>query len=177
MAETPTQSTAGVLQLDFDLPPNRPLFLNDLDHVFGTMHQMLVDLHWLAIQHGADREGGRDGIGLVDVLVIEMHSPLTLLLGMKRLPKEVVRAFVYLLEHAMFYREEKSVRQARAASEWEDVYAKRLKNINTAIGIATRNANKELWAGMMDQMVSNVAKLERGDLRLRKVHRDDDRDE
>jgi hypothetical protein len=80
------------------------------------------------------------------VLHISQQSPLSILLSLASMPKKAKRAFVTVLKNLAFYDEEKLRRAAEAQGAWEDVYAKRMKNIQEALNTMERykdNPNAE----------------------------------
>lgn len=168
MAEATVSVQTRTIYLEFDKPADREMHLRDLSELFTTLDEILTDLQSIGELQG---QNYFYGYGNVDVVSVEMRSPLKLLLAVGRIPKEVVRAFVGLVEKIMFYDEERLTRRALAASAWEDVYAKRLKNVKTAIEIASSNPEniKEIWTGPVERLVQNVIRLERIELPLKKI--------
>jgi hypothetical protein len=51
--------------------------------------------------------------------------------------------------------------EASAADAWEEARAKRLKNVKTAIEIATSAGVRTVWPEAMDKLLSDTMELER----------------
>jgi hypothetical protein len=167
-------ATAGtqtkVLYLEFDAPPNRPAQLHDVAMLFQAINRVLADLAILA-HEGGTLYSSAD----VDVVSLEMKSLLKMVLGIARIPKNAVRAFIHIAQRLLFFEEERDRRAALAAGEWEEVTAKRLKNIKAAIDIAqaAKAQDVQIFAGQMDRLFEDVIKLEKSDLRLKRFDVDD----
>jgi hypothetical protein len=170
MAEATAGTQTKVLYLEFAIPTNRAAHIFDLAMLFEAIDRVLADLAILAHE-----EGPISGYADIDIVSLEVKSPLKMVLGIARLPKNAVRAFTALCERLLFLDEERSHRAAVAASAWEDATAKRLTNIKAAIDIAqSAKAQGDVrFAGYMDRLVEDVIKLEKSDLRLKRFELDD----
>jgi hypothetical protein len=152
--------------MEFELPAGKVLHLYQLATLFQSMNRILAGLAVIGRESNAPIFSYAD----VDVVSLEMRSPLKILLAVARLPKSALRAFSFICERVLYYEEERDRRAALAASEWEEVYAKRLRNIKEAIEIASSGQalKGEIYEGQMDRLVEDVIKFERADFRLKK---------
>jgi hypothetical protein len=76
----------------------------------------------------------------IEVVAIETRSPLKIKLSLFAIPAEAVKAFQEICRDIVFHREREG-RPALTASEWEDVNAKRLANIKTALDIGSSSGD------------------------------------
>jgi hypothetical protein len=161
---------ATELILEFDHSPSdaetreedmaKGVLIHQLKDLLGSIDAVIRDLHSI---HGIANDSTLFyGAANVEVVFIEKHSPVKIGLGISKIPKDVVRAFLSLCESLLFRREERSRREALAADAWEEVRAKRLKNIKTAIQIASGNRpHNELLVRQMDTLLEDAMELER----------------
>lgn len=120
-------ATAGpqlkTLYLEWEPPPGQHVPIYELAALFQSLGRVLWDLSLLAHDKGV-----LPSLDDIDVVSVELHSPLKISLGVTRLPKNAVRAFKHICERILFLDQERDRRAALAASAWEDVTAKRLTN-------------------------------------------------
>ena len=102
----------------------------------------------------------------VVVLQVEMQSPFKLRLGLGNITSSAVKALVYLCETIMFYREERSRREAEAANAWEDVYMKRLERAKKARQIASGNKATFIDEEAVSELMEYSAVIEKSALRM-----------
>jgi hypothetical protein len=110
--------------------PGEGVTLHDIADLFGHLNGALLELSIVV----TSRRGFVNSQAPAEVIYLRMKSPLRILLKAKGIPKEVFHAFAHFVRTIMFYREERSRREAVAAMAWKDVCAKRLQNIKTAMG-------------------------------------------
>jgi hypothetical protein len=98
-------------------------------------------------------------------------------LGLGKIPREAFQAFVKLCEMLLFYRQERSMREAMAAETWEEVRAKRIKNVRAVAEIAIRRRDdKVAYPAALDRLLEGTLKVEQLELGLSKVEPYDDDD-
>jgi hypothetical protein len=140
----------------------RDLFdaLNDVLNIYRTLN--------------AYPSGGPPGTAN-HVVTLQMQSPLKIKVSLFKVPKEAVDAILSFFNGIIFYREERSRRAAMAASEWENVYAKRLRNIDKAGAIATGQGDRaELTTSEVERLLRASRTLEQSPMQLTQAHIEDE---
>jgi hypothetical protein len=161
-------SAADELILEFEMDPEESncgsddiapgMLLHHLRDLPGGMEKVIADLQ---VIHGVTTGNVFTGFANVNVTFVEMRSPLRIGLGITRVPKNVVQAFLSLCESILYYRQKKMILETSAADAWEEARAKRLKNVKTAIEIATSAGVRTVWPEAMDKLLSDTMELER----------------
>ena len=138
MSESPTQATPKVtfIDLEFDTIPDRGAPLGDIASSLVCLHDLLRDLATLAAYPSSVefRE--------IQVVAIEMRSPLTVKLSLLAISAEAVKAFQEICRDVIRFRERQSHQAALSASQPEDIDAKRLANINAALDLVLQAEGK-----------------------------------
>jgi hypothetical protein len=104
---------------------------------------------------------------------ISMNSPLQVKITLLEITEKAVEALVNLVRVAMFRKHEKRRLAAVLASEWEDVNAKRLANIRTAMEIAMEAKRTKIVTEKEAARITRaLLKLERSPISLDKIQVD-----
>jgi len=117
------------IDLEFDTIPNRGAPLGDIASSLVSLHDLLRDLATLAAY--PSRVEYRE----IQVVGIEMRSPLKIRLSLLAISAEAVKAFQEICRDIILFRERRSHQAALTADKWEDVDAKRVANINAALDL------------------------------------------
>ncbi len=138
MSPSPPQATPKVtfIDLEFDTIPDRGAPLGDIASSLVCLHDLLRDLATLAAYPSSVefRE--------IQVVAIEMRSPLTVKLSLLAISAEAVKAFQEICRDVIRFRERRSHQAAPTAGQPEDIDAKRLANINTALDLVLQADGK-----------------------------------
>lgn len=107
----------------------------------------------------------------VHIAAIEMHSPLKIKLALLNVSADAVQAFREICRDIMFYRERRGRQAALTASEWEDVAAKRLANIKTALDICSKASGRTVSVTEEEaqRLYRNVAVLQNAEVPLTRI--------
>ena len=109
------------------------------------------------------------------ILHLQYASPLKVKFQVLSISKEAAAAFLAFCQNIIFYRQDRSRRAAEAASAWEDVYAKRLQNVKTAIQLAaSANHQAQVTAAEVDELMTAARVLQQSDLKLTNIKMDHD---
>ena len=113
------------------------------------------------------------------VISLSMHSPLQLRLGFSA-SKNAIKAIVEFISSVMFYKERQQLLKVEIAMGWEHVVALRLKNIKTAVDIAT-NADatrpdqiKQPSDYQVHRLLEAAFKMDQSELKLKNIDVSDD---
>lgn len=117
------------IDLEFDTTANRGAPLGDIASSLVSLHDLLRDLGTMAAYPSSVefRE--------IQVVGIEMRSPLTIKLRLLAISAEAVKAFQEICRDIILFRERRSHQGALAASQWEAIDAKRLAKIKTVLDV------------------------------------------
>ena len=96
-----------------------------------------------------------------NVVSVEMHSPLRIVLALAKAPKEAVDAMITLCKRVIFYEETRRRMAAEAELEWEQVRRKRLEFVKEALEVAHGFDPKDVEAASaLLKAVDGLAPLE-----------------
>ena len=133
------RSRTGVtfVDLEFDTNPESGAPLGDIASSLVCLHDLLRDLATLAAYPSSAefRE--------IQVVAIEMRNPLKVKLSLLAISAEAVKAFQEICRDVIRFRERPSQQSAITGSQREDIDAKRLANIQTALDLVLHADGKD----------------------------------
>ena len=142
---SPAGEPAGVtfIELEFDTGASGAALLGDIASSLVSLDELLRDLASLAAYPSSVE------FRKIEIAAIEMRSPLRIRLSLFAISPDAVKAFQELCRHIIVFRE-RHRSAALTAGELEDVNARRLASIRTAVelctpeGVQTRITDQEL---------------------------------
>ena len=167
MSQSPTQATPKVtfIDLEFDTTANRGAPLGDIASSLVCLHDLLRDLATLAAYPSSVefRE--------IQVVAIEMRSPLTVKLSLLAISAEAVKAFQEICRDVIRFRERRSHQAALTASQREDIDAKRLANIKTALDLVlhAEGKNGHITEKEAQRLYGHIVTLQNAEVPLKRV--------
>lgn len=107
----------------------------------------------------------------IQIAAIEMRSPLKIKLSLLEVSGDAVKAFREICRDILFYRERRGRHAALTASEWEDVAAKRLANIKTALDICSTASGRTVSVTEEEaqRLYRNVVVLQNAEVPLTRI--------
>jgi hypothetical protein len=125
------------IDLEFDTLPHRGAPLGDIASSLVCLHDLLRDLATLSAHPGSVefRE--------IQVVGIEMRSPLTVKLSLLAISAEAVKAFQEICRDVIRFREHQSPQAALTGAPRDDIDAKRLANITAALDLVLHAEGKD----------------------------------
>jgi hypothetical protein len=160
----PTRETTTVtfIDLEFDTIPNRGAPLGDIGSSLVSLHDLLRDLGTLAAY--PSRVEFRE----IQVVAIEIRNPLKIKLSLLAIPAEAVKAFQEICRDIILFRER---RPHYAASEREDLDAKRLANIKTALDLVLHadGKNDHITENEIHRLRGHIVALQNAEMPLKRV--------
>ena len=167
MSQPPTPATTKVtfIELEFDTVPNRGAPLGDIASSLVCLHDLLRDLATLAAYpSGAEfRE--------IQVVAIEMRTPLKVKLSLLGISAEAVKAFQEICRDVIRYRQRRSHQAALPDSEREDIDAKRLANIQTALDLVlhAEGTDGHVTEKEAQRLYGHIVTLQNAEVPLKRV--------
>jgi len=130
MSRSATRATTKVtfIDLEFDTTPNRGAPLGDIASSLVSLHDLLRDLASIAAYPSSVEF--RD----ITVVAIEMRNPLKIKLSLRAISAEAVKAFQEICRD-IIVRGRRSHQGASTAKQRDDLDAKQLANIKTALDL------------------------------------------
>ncbi len=155
---------ATFIDLEFDTTPSRGAPLGDIASSLVCLHDLLRDLATLAAY--PSRVEFRE----IQVVAIEMRTPLTVKLSLLAIPAEAVKAFQEICRDVIRFRERRS-HQAPLPGERVDLDAKRLANIKTALDLVLRAEGKDgqITENEAQRLYGHVVTLQNAVVPLKRV--------
>ena len=148
------------IDLEFDTLPNRGAPLGDIASSLVCLHDLLRDLATLAAYPSSAefRE--------IQVVGIEMRSPLTVKLSLLAISQEAVKAFQEICRDVIRFRERRSTAGPR-----EDIDEKRLARIKTALDLVLRaeGKNDEISEKEAQRLYGHIVTLQNAEVPLKRV--------
>src|SRR5688500_3830483 len=125
--EVRAQTGLTFIDLEFDTSAKTGAPLGDIASSLISLHDLLRDLATMA--------GYPSSVEFreIQVVAIEMRSPMKITLSLRAISAEAVKAFQEICRDIIFFRERGSHQAASTASPRKDVDAKRLAKIRTAL--------------------------------------------
>jgi hypothetical protein len=165
MPSATRQSTrVTLIDLEFDTAKHGAP-LGDIVASLNSLHELLEDIGAVA--------GYPNNLGLGDIQIaaIEMRSPLKIKLSLLEISADAVKAFRGICQDIIFYRERRGRHAALAASEWEDVAAKRLANIKTALDICSTASGRTVSVTEEEaqRLYRNIVVLQNAEVPLTRI--------
>ena len=166
MSQSPPEATPKVtfIDLEFDTIPDRGAPLGDIASSLVCLHDLLRDLATLAAYSSSAefRE--------IQVVAIEMRSPLTVKLSLLAIPAEAVKAFQEICRDVIRHRE-RSHHATSTAGQLDDIDAKRLANIHTALDLVLQadGKNGRLTEKEAQRLYGHIVTLQNADVPLKRV--------
>lgn len=166
MSQSPPEATPKVtfIDLEFDTIPDRGAPLGDIASSLVCLHDLLRDLATLAAYSSSAefRE--------IQVVAIEMRSPLTVKLSLLAIPAEAVKAFQEICRDVIRHRE-RSHQAASTAGQREDIDAKRLARIHTALDLVLQADGKsgQITEKEAQRLYGHIVTLQNADVPLKRV--------
>lgn len=162
-----TNSTTNVtfIDLEFDTIPSRGAPLGDIASSLVCLHDLLRDLATLAAypSNVEFRE--------IQVVAIEMRSPLTVKLSLLAISAEAVKAFQEICRDVIRFRERRLRPAALTASQREDIDATRRANIKTALDLVlhAEGNNGHLTEKEAQRLYGHIVTLQNAEVPLKRV--------
>ena len=153
------------IDLEFDTLPSRGTPLGDVASSLVSLHDLLRDLGTLAA-YPATAEFRE-----IRVVAIEVGSPLKIKLSLLAIPAEAVKAFQEICRDIILFRERRSRQEALTASRREDVDAKRLARIKTALDLVLRaeGKNDQISEQEAQRLYGHIVTLQNAEVPLKRV--------
>jgi len=111
------------VDLEFDTGARGAALLGDIASSLVSLDELLRDLGSIAA-YPASAE-----FRSIQIVAIEMRSPLKVKLSLFAIPPDAVKAFQTICRDIILFRERRSRQAALTAGEWEDECVRRLANI------------------------------------------------
>lgn len=153
------------IDLEFDTTAHRGAPLGDIASSLVCLHDLLRDLATLAAY--PSRVEFRE----IQVVAIEMRSPLTVKLSLLAISPEAVKAFQEICRDVIRFREQRSRQTALTDSRRDDIDAKRLANINTALDLVLHADGKDghLTEREAQRLYGHIVTLQNAEIPLKRV--------
>lgn len=167
MTALPSGATTRVtfINLEFDTVPDRGAPLGDIASSLVCLHDLLRDLATLAAYPSSAefRE--------IQVVAIEMRTPLTVKLSLLAISAEAVKAFQEICRDVIRFRERRSHQAALTASQREDIDAQRLANIKTALDLVVHTEGKHghITEKEAQRLYGHIVILQNAEVPLKRV--------
>jgi hypothetical protein len=153
------------IDLEFDTLSNRGAPLGDIASSLVCLHDLLRDLATLAAYPSSVefRE--------IQVVAIEMRSPLTVKLSLLAIAPEAVKAFQEICRDVIRFRQRHPHQSVLTASQREDIDAKRLANITAALDLVLHAEGKDgqITEKEAQRLHDHVVTLQNAELPLKRV--------
>ena len=164
-APTPATPKVTYIDLEFDTVPNRGAPLGDIASSLVCLHDLLRDLATLAAYpSGAEfRE--------IQVVAIEMRTPLKVKLSLLAISAEAVRAFQEICRDVIRFRQRRSHQAALPDSGREAIDAKRLANIKTALDLVLHGEGTDgrITEKEAQRLYGHIVTLQNAEVPLKRV--------
>ena len=167
MSQSPTPATAKVtfIDLEFDTNPQRGAPLGDIASSLVSLHDLLRDLATLAAYPSSAeyRE--------IQVVAIEMRTPLKVKLSLLAIPAEAVKAFQEICRDVIRFRERDSHATPSPTIRREDIDATRLANIRTALDLVLHAEGKSghMTEAEAQRLYGHMVTLQNAEVPLKRV--------
>ena len=153
------------LDLEFDTVPSRGAPLGDIASSLVCLHDLLRDLAALAAYPSSVefRE--------IQVVAIEMRSPLTVTLSLRAISPAAVKAFQEICRDVIRFRQRGSHPGAGTANRQDDIDEQRRANITTALDLVLHADGKDgqLTEKEAQRLYGHIATLQHAELPLKRV--------
>jgi hypothetical protein len=153
------------IDLEFDTSAKAGAPLGDIASSLISLHDLLRDLATIA--------GYPSSVEFreIQVVAIEMRSPMKIKLSLFAISAEAVKAFQEICREIIFFRERGSHQAAATASLPEEVHAKRLANIRAALDLVLRADGKDghLTEQEAQRLDGHIVTLQNAEVPLKRV--------
>ena len=153
------------IDLEFDTSAKTGAPLGDIASSLVNLHDLLRDLGSMAAYPSSAefRE--------IQVVAIEMQSPMKIKLSLFGISAEAVKAFQEICRDIIFFRERRSRQAASTASQQEDVDTKRLAKIKNALDLVLHAEGKEghLTDNEAQRLWGHIVTLQNAEVPLKRV--------
>jgi hypothetical protein len=167
MSESPTAATAKVtfIDLEFDTNPERGAPLGDIASSLVSLHDLLRDLATLAAYPSSAeyRE--------IQVVAIEMRTPLKVKLSLLAIPAEAIKAFQEICRDVIRFRGRRSHQAASGADRRDDIDAARRANITAALDLVLHAEGKsgQITEAEAQRLYGHIVTLQNAHVPLQRV--------
>lgn len=152
------------LTLEFGTDTNGATALSDIASSLVTVDELLRDLATIAAYPSSVEYRN------IEVVGIEMRSPLKVTLSLFAISTEAVTAFQEICRDIMMYRERRGHHAAPAAGDWDEVNAARLATIKRALGIeASDGGQVRITDRDAQRLYGHMLTLQNAEIPLRRV--------
>ena len=161
-AQARTEGT--FIKLEFDTGTKGGASLGDIATSLVSVDELLRDLASIAAYPSSAefRE--------IQIVAIEMRSPLTIKLSLLAISPDAVKAFQEICRDIIVFRERRSRQAALTASEREDLSDKRLANIKAALDLCTpEGVQAQITEQESQRIYGHIATLQNAEIPLKRV--------
>ena len=153
------------IDLEFDTSAKTGAPLGDIASSLISLHDLLRDLATIA-GYPASVEFRE-----IQVVAIEMRSPMKIKLSLFAISAEAVKAFQEICREIIFFRERGSRQAAATTTLPEEVHAKRLANIRAALDLVLRADGKDghLTEQEAQRLDGHIETLQNAEVPLKRV--------
>ena len=158
-------ATPTFIDLEFDTLPNRGAPLGDIASSLVCLHDLLRDLAALAA-YPASAEFRE-----IQVVGIEMRSPLRVKLSLRAISAEAVKAFQEICRDVIRFRQHRSQRPDPTAGQRDDIDANRLANIKNALDLVLHAEGQEgtVTDKELQRLYGHIVALQTAEVSLKRV--------
>lgn len=153
------------IDLEFDTSANTGAPLGDIAASLVSLHDLLRDLATMA--------GYPSGVEFreIQVVAIEMRSPMKIRLSLRAISAEAVKAFQEICRDIIFFRERGSYPAASTAGRTEHIDGKRLANIKAALNLVLQPDEKDghLTEQEARRLYGHIVMLQNAEVPLKRV--------
>ena len=163
--EAGARSGPTFVELEFDTSARAGAPLGDIASSLVSVDELLRDLASIAAYPSSVEFRN------IEVVAIEMRSPLRIKLSLFAIPAEAVKAFQEICCDIIVYRERRGRHAALTASAWEDVSAERLPNIKTALDMCSSRGGEpaRITEQEAQRLYRHIASLQNAELALKRI--------
>lgn len=152
------------IDLEFDTGTQGGAQLGDIASSLVTLDELLRDLGSIAAYPSSVE------FRSVQIVAIEMRNPLKIKLSLSAIPAEAVRTFQEICRDVILSRERRSRHGAVAGDGWEDLAARRLARIKTAMTVdPSRDEATRVTEQEAERLHRHIATLQNAEVPLRRV--------
>jgi hypothetical protein len=152
------QTGLTLIDLEFDTGATGGALLGDIASSLVSLDELLRDLASIAAYPSSVefRE--------IQIVAIEMRSPLRITLSLLAISPEAVQAFQEICRGIILFREGRSRRTSLPASEREDVSVRAAMDLSMPTGLRTRITDQEA-----QRLYSHIVTLQNAEIPLKRV--------
>lgn len=152
------QTGLTLIDLEFDTGATGGALLGDIASSLVSLDELLRDLASIAAYPSSVefRE--------IQIVAIEMRSPLRITLSLLAISPEAVQAFQEICRGIILFREGRSRRTSLPASEREDVSVRAAMDLSMSTGLRTRITDQEA-----QRLYGHIVTLQNAEIPLKRV--------